>query len=227
MKPPAGFTPRYKITNLFSEFAEDFTRSARNSGVELHWIGVGTWKTPVEIVPEKHLEAWQITQENLRNGSDEALKKSENEAMLQKTASLIRSVPLETYEQIIGAGRSNMRRRPGPNLSTRRDLIKKEPETSTDLTIAEPGLSSDSMDPDVLSSLMIMQAFQGGRRSYSSDYYDLDHESAMKTLLLEYRKQLTEAVEFMKARNETVPPKIEEAINHINDQSGWQHWVGR
>jgi hypothetical protein len=227
IKPPPIFTPRYKITNLFSEFAEDFTRSARNSGVELHWIGVGTWKTPVEIVPEKHLEAWKITQENLRNGSDEVLKKSENEAMLHKTASLIRSVPLESYEQISGMGRSSMRRRPGPGLSARRDIIKKEPETSTDLTIAEPGLSNDSMDADVLSSLMIMQAFQGGRRSYSSDYYDLDHESAMKMLLLEYRKQLIEAVEFMKARNETVPPKIEEAINHINDQSGWQHWVGR
>ena len=164
----------------------------------------------------------------LRNGSDDVLKKSENEAMLQKTASLIRSVPLESYEQISGMERSSMRRRPGSNLNTRRDIIKKEPETSTDLTLAEPGLSNDSMDADLMSSLMILQSIQGGgRRSYSSDYYDLDHDSAMKMLLLEYRKQLVEAVEFMKARNETVPPKIEEAINHINDQSGWQHWVGR
>ncbi len=219
MKPPAGFTPRYKITNLFSEFAEDFTRSARNSGVELHWIGVGTWKTPIEIVPEKHLEAWKITQENLRSGSDELLKKSENEAMLQKTAALIRSVPLEAYEGISGSERQ-MRRR---SSSSKRDYVKKEPEKSTDLTLAEPGLTGEGVDE---MSLMLLQAFQG-RRSYSSEYYDLDHESAMKMLLLEYRKQLIEAVEFMKARNETVPPKIEEAINHVNDQSGWQHWIGR
>jgi hypothetical protein len=38
---------------------------------------------------------------------------------------------------------------------------------------------------------------------------------------------LIEAVEFMKSRNETVPPKIEEAIRLIDEQSGWQHWVGR
>lgn len=87
-------------------------------------------------------------------------------------------------------------------------------------------MSGENMD-DMLSSIMLIRSLQGGRRSYSSDYYDLDHESAMKMLLLEYRKQLIEAVEFMKARNETVPPKIEEAINHINDQSGWPHWVGR
>jgi hypothetical protein len=49
----------------------------------------------------------------------------------------------------------------------------------------------------------------------------------MKFLLLEYRKQLIEAVEFMKARNENVPQKIEQAIKHIDDQSGWQHWVGK
>jgi hypothetical protein len=220
MKPPPAFTPRYKITNLFSEFAEDFTRSARNSGVELHWIGVGTWKTPVEIVPEQHLEAWKIAQENLRNGSDESLKKSENEAMLQKTVALIHSVPLGAYAQIGGPARS-MRRRPGP----RRDIMKKEPDTSTDLTVTEPGLTGEGLD-DMLSSLMLFQSFQGARRPYSSDYYDLDHDSAMKMLLLDYRKQLIEAVEFMKARNETVPPKIEEAIHHINEQSGLQHWVG-
>jgi hypothetical protein len=154
------------------------------------------------------------------------LKKSQNEAMLQKTAALIRSVPLEKYEEINGLKSSSMRRRPGPSLSPRKDITKKEPETSTDLTIAEPGVAGEGLD-DMLNSIMLFQSsFQGGRRSYSSDYYDLDHDSAMKMLLLEYRKQLTEAVEFMKARNETVPPKIEEAINHINDQSGWQHWVG-
>ena len=217
IKPPPEFTPRYKITDLFSDFAQGFTQSARNGGVELHWIGVGTWKTPVEIVPEKHLEAWKITQDNLRTGSDELLKKSENEAMLQKMESLIRSVPLETYEEIDGSGRQ-MRRR------SKRDYVKKEPDNSTDLTLAEPGMPGEGVN-DMLNSFMFLQAFQG-RKSYSSDYYELDHESAMKLLLMEYRKQLIEAVEFMKSRNETVPPKIEEAIKHINEQSGWQHWVG-
>jgi hypothetical protein len=215
VKPPPKFTPRHKITNLFTEFANEFTQSARRSGVELHWIGVGTWKTTVDIVPEKHLEAWQLSQENLRNGNEESLKKAENEAMLQKMEALIRSVPLSAYEEISGSGKQSRNR---PKI----DFPKKD--ESTDLTITESGIAGENVE-DVLNSFMLLSAFQG-RRSFSPDYYEQDHESAMKLLLMEYRKQLVEAVEFMKARNETVPPKIEEAIRHINEQSGWKHWAG-
>jgi hypothetical protein len=49
----------------------------------------------------------------------------------------------------------------------------------------------------------------------------------MRKLLLEYRKQLLEAVQFMKAKNEAVPAVIEEAINYINNQMGLRHWAGR
>jgi hypothetical protein len=223
IKPPPDFTPRYKITSLFSEFAEEFTRKSRNSGVELHWIGVGTWKTPVQVVPEKHLEAWQLSQENIKKSSDEAMKKIEAAAILEKLEALIRSVPLGTYEEINGNGRQ-MKRRPKRDFG-KLDLLKDKPGKTTDLTLAEPGITAENAD-DMLSSIMLLQAFQGRNRSFSSDYYELDHDSAMKMLLLEYRKQLVEAVEFMKARNETVPPKIEEAIRHINQQSGWQHWAG-
>lgn len=223
IKPPPDFTPRYKITSLFSEFAEEFTRNARNGGVELHWIGVGTWKTPVQIVPEKHLEAWKLSQENIKNSSDEALKKTEAEAMLDKMEALIRRVPLDAYEDINSSAKQ-MKRRSKRDLG-KLDLLKDATGKTTDLTLAEPGMNSESAE-DIFNSFMILQAVQGRRSSYSTDYYELDHDSAMKMLLLEYRKQLLEAVEFMKARNETVPPKIEEAIKHINDQSGWAHWAG-
>ena len=138
--------------------------------------------------------------------------------MLDKMESLIRSVPLEAYEEIAGTTRQFRRH-------SRRDFVRKEPDNSTDLTVIEPGTSGDSAE-DLMSSLILFQALQG-RGSSSSNYYDLDHESAMKLLLMEYRKQLIEAVEFMRSRNETVPPKIEEAIRLIDEQSGWQHWVGR
>jgi len=216
IKHPPEFTPRYKITNLFSKFAEEFTKSARNNGVELHWIGVGTWKTSVELVPEKHLEAWKISQDNLKNGSDELLKRAENEAMLQKMQALIHSVPLDAFDEINDSGRRSRKR-------SKKDPRNKENERQTDLAIANEGLVEEGVD-DMLSSIVLLQAFQS-RRSHSSDYYDLDHEGAMRLLLLEYRKQLIEAIEFMKARNETVPPKIEEARKHIDGQLG--HWVGR
>jgi len=59
------FQSRHKITNLFTQFAEEFTKKAQSSGVELHWIGVGTWKAPAGLILEKHLEAWKISNENL------------------------------------------------------------------------------------------------------------------------------------------------------------------
>jgi hypothetical protein len=82
---------------LFTQFAEEFTKKAHNNGVELHWIGVGTWKTPIEIVPEKHLEAWKLSNENLYRESPEALSKIETDAILQKTIALVQDVPIAAH----------------------------------------------------------------------------------------------------------------------------------
>jgi hypothetical protein len=51
--PIPEFTPRDKIKNLFSEFAEKFTKNAQDRGVELRWIGLGTWRTSIPNVFEK------------------------------------------------------------------------------------------------------------------------------------------------------------------------------
>lgn len=93
------FQPRYKVSNLFTQFAEDFTKRAHSNGVELHWIGVGTWKTPpeIEIVPEKHLEAWKLSNDNLYRESPEVLSKLETEAILEKTIALIQDVPIAAH----------------------------------------------------------------------------------------------------------------------------------
>ena len=91
------FQPRYKISNLFTQFAEEFTKRAHSNGVELHWIGVGTWRTPVEIVPERHLEAWKLSNENLYRESPETLNKIETDAILQKTIGLIQDVPISAH----------------------------------------------------------------------------------------------------------------------------------
>jgi hypothetical protein len=93
------FQPRYKISNLFTQFADEFTKKAHSNGVELHWIGVGTWKTPLEIVPETHLEAWKLSNENLYRESPETLKSLENEAILHKTITLIQDVPIAAHLQ--------------------------------------------------------------------------------------------------------------------------------
>ena len=96
-KSPPDFQPRHKISNLFTQFAEEFTKKAHSNGVELHWIGVGTWKTPEKIVPEKHLEAWKLSNENIARESPEALSGIETEAILQKTIALIQEVPIAAH----------------------------------------------------------------------------------------------------------------------------------
>jgi hypothetical protein len=107
LKRPPEFQARYKITNLFTEFADEFTRKARNSGVELHWIGVGTWKTPVEIIPERHLDAWKLSNENLYRESSEVLGRLEKEAIMQKTVALIQDVPVAAYLKVTGEEKEN------------------------------------------------------------------------------------------------------------------------
>lgn len=97
--PFPDFISRQKITDLFSEIEEKFVQKCRERGVELPWIGVGTWKTPVEIVPEKHLEAWKLSRENLNRGSDAAMKDFENETTQQKMMVLIQDVPLGAYQK--------------------------------------------------------------------------------------------------------------------------------
>jgi len=209
--PEFTFTPRYEITNLFSEFTEGFSKSARTNGVQLRWIGVGTWKTPpeIDVVSEKHFEAWQLSQKNLKEGSDEAMKGAQNNARLDRLVSLIKSVPLEAFDELMSFGR---RYRKPP----KKDDRKKEtgPLDSENLT-------TESVD-DLSSLLHVLD-----RRSSSSGYAEPDHDAVIKQLVIEYRKQLVEAVEFMKARNEKVPPKIEEAIAHLDQQLGPYHWAGK
>ena len=98
--PPApNFQPRYIVSNLFSQFAEGFTKNASNRGVELGWIGVGTWKTPSEIIPNKHLEAWGLSRENIGRGSPVTMNGLRQEAQLQRTLRQIQSVPLARFQK--------------------------------------------------------------------------------------------------------------------------------
>jgi hypothetical protein len=223
------FTPRYEISNLFlfSEFAKEFTRNAANNGVQLQWIGVGTWKTPVEIVPEKHLEAWKISQDNLKNGSPEALTKVEKEAILHKMETLIKGVPLAAYDEITNP--SSYGSSFGKQSKKGSKKARREQTTNIeDLILFDDTNTEDESMDDVLAKLALMRAVQQEKKSLSSSSIDRDdpsHNANMRSLLTEYRNQFAETVDLMKSRNETIPPIIEEAIRYIDKQLG--HWVGK
>ena len=229
-KPPPDFTPRHRVTSLFSQFAEDFTKSARERGVELHWIGVGTWKTPPEIVivSEKHLDAWKLSQENMRNGSKEALARAENQATLEKMDSLIRHVPIDAYHEIVeGPKRQFYKRSPSKKYDTRQR--ERDQDLDDDLIFDDQDtldLISGNFELTDLTRRFNDRINEAADQRLKNLGKDGDQRAAMRKLLFEYRKQLSEAVQFMKAKNEPVPASIEEAIAYIDRQSGI-HWVRR
>jgi hypothetical protein len=227
VKGPPSFTPRHKITNLFSQFTEEFTKSARNNGVELQWIGVGTWKTPpeIDIVSAKHLEAWQQSQENMKNGSPDAMNQAESKAILEKMVSLIQDVPIDAYQEIIGERKQ----------FNKKSQFKKHDRRTKDILFDDDVLFDDNDTIELLGqNLMISDLTKRfNDRIEAATEQKLkelgggqDNRDGKRALLLEYRKELLEAVQFMKAKNEDVPAVIEEAIKYINAQMGFKHWAG-
>lgn len=122
--PAPEFTPRREISNLFGQFAKKFSDRARERGVELHWIGVGTWKTPAEIVPEKHLEAWKLSQENLFRESPGVLERLEKEAIVQRMVTLIQDVPVAAYQKTAGDEREHINAMKSLLLAYRQQLVE-------------------------------------------------------------------------------------------------------
>lgn len=216
--PPPKFTPRYEITNLFTQFAEEFTKKARDRGVELRWIGVGTWKTPIDLIPEKHLEAWKLSQENAKSNNPFVIKIVEEEAIVQKMAALIQSVPINAYHDIINPTKQ-------PKKMARRHEPKQKNDQGQGSDIILSGQEIDAGMEEVVKFIEISRMFNE-RMLSTLEPVDSDHRHDMRTLLLDFRQQFIEAIEFMKAKNEDVPSNVEDALKHINIVLGYKHWAG-
>jgi hypothetical protein len=89
-EPPA-FVPR---PDLSARFNESFASQTNQRGVQLDWIGVGTWKTSVDAVLNHHLDAWKLSMENAARGSDKAIEGVAADAAQQKTIQIIQEAPL-------------------------------------------------------------------------------------------------------------------------------------
>jgi hypothetical protein len=86
---PPGFVARDKVTDLFDRFIAEFQEKVPDSGVELHWIGVGTWVTPTQIVNDKHLDAWRQNRENQSRSGPRAFKKERKQARIREQIRLL------------------------------------------------------------------------------------------------------------------------------------------
>jgi len=96
---PPPFVPRPGISDLFYDYS-NFVARVRNKGVELRWIGIGTWDFPTDIIPERHLQAWRITYENLARGSEAALDTLSTTSWTEQMLAIVRDTPLDKFSQV-------------------------------------------------------------------------------------------------------------------------------
>jgi len=214
LKPLPDFTPRHKVTNLFAQFTE----TAHINGVELHWIGVGTWKTALEkdIVSEKHLDAWELSQSNLKSGNLEALNKAESEAIFKKMEELIKAVPITAFDNLFNEFKQTKK---GKNASRRKDGGHHKAENFV------LNVNKGEFEDSILEALDYYIEHKEEKKPETEHINNLDHSNDMRTLLLEYRNQFMETIEFMRAKKEAVPPKLIEAVVYIEKQMGIR-WLG-
>jgi hypothetical protein len=96
---PPPFVPRPGISDLFYDYS-DFVARIRKKGVQLRWIGIGTWDFPSDIIPERHLQAWRITYENLARGSEAELEKLSRTSWTEAMLGIVQETPLQAFSQL-------------------------------------------------------------------------------------------------------------------------------
>jgi hypothetical protein len=93
------YVPRPQITDLFYSRAEE-TKLAR--GIQIDWIGVGTWDFPAQVIRERHQDAWRITHENLMKNHPAVFQSARQQQKVKELLRLIRAVPIEHFRRIAG-----------------------------------------------------------------------------------------------------------------------------
>jgi hypothetical protein len=101
---PTDFSPRPNIrTMLFTDFTSGFSTRTAQQGVELHWIGTGTWRTSSQIIPEKYLDAWRLSIDNLVRRREMETEDNHSRHII----SFIQDIPLGRYQECIQADLSH------------------------------------------------------------------------------------------------------------------------
>lgn len=101
--PSPKFHSRTELIERFTKSTNGFGQRAGDRGLELHWIGVGTWKTPnelaSELIKDQHLEAWRLNRDNAERSSPAAAEALVDEAYINEKIRLIQDVPLASHQK--------------------------------------------------------------------------------------------------------------------------------
>jgi hypothetical protein len=93
----SSLVPREELSDLFFDFASGFSERARERGVELQWIGVGTWVLPAQLIPEHHMEAWRLSFETRARKSSYPLTRMREENRIAELVNLVDEIPTVYY----------------------------------------------------------------------------------------------------------------------------------
>jgi hypothetical protein len=92
------YVSRPQLTDLFYNRAEE---SALARGVQIDWVGVGTWDFLAQLIPARHQEAWRITHDNLMKNNPAAFNGLRWQHKINETLRLIQMVPIGTFKQVM------------------------------------------------------------------------------------------------------------------------------
>jgi hypothetical protein len=99
--PDNEFMYRPVITDKFYTRSQELRRAR---GVQINWIGVGTWDFPVQVFSNRHQDAWRITRDNQALKEPAVLKKIRNERRMGEILRLVQSVPVTTFNSLLNQG---------------------------------------------------------------------------------------------------------------------------
>lgn len=97
-----NFESRSKITAQF--FSDEFKEKAAKLGVAIHWIDIGTWQLPSEMIQEELKAGWQMMRENARRRSD--IERSAKRHEMQELIDLVNHVIIANYNKSSSSGSS-------------------------------------------------------------------------------------------------------------------------
>jgi hypothetical protein len=97
------FHPRTELSAKFKKYSGEFSMRAQEHGLQLHWIGVGTWKMADEssatVVDEKHLGAWRMNRENVQRSEPQALDRVAEAALVDGKLRAIQETPIHVHQR--------------------------------------------------------------------------------------------------------------------------------
>lgn len=86
-----NFVNRLSLSRRFyQEIERSFQARARERGVRLEWIDVGTWQPKSEVIPNQHKEAWLITADNMARSDKRILEELRLIGQTNETIRLLR-----------------------------------------------------------------------------------------------------------------------------------------